>query len=284
MESYDGRSPFTRSTVTLLVSCMFPILFILPLYVVSKGQRRADIPVIRRRMFATALCVPAFSFIPTYIEFKRLCTVDATFSTLVGFQSIEGLKILCDMLQGAVPVFILFLGSILTSMLERRDMYVHRGRVEIWIRDLVVSPVMEELCFRSGLVSYLYLRQWTHTQLICITPLFFAASHVHHMYDNIYNRGMSALNALIVAVVQCAYTYAFGCFAVFLLLASGSFVSPCVAHMLCNFFGFPRFKEIRYYKNQKVISIGHALGIVGFIAAVSYQKAHPMRYLIHATC
>ncbi len=285
MQSNDGQTALIRDFITLFTSFLFPIIFVVPLYIVSKGQRRADTRVVRKRMLATVLCVPTFSFIPTYIEFKRSCSADTALSDVIGFHSLDWPGVLFAVLQGAVPVIILFVGSILTLALEtHKSICTQRGRIEIWIRDLLVSPVMEELCFRSGLVSYLHLRQWGPTQLIRISPLFFAVSHVHHMYDNIYNRRMSVLNSLIVAVVQCGYTYAFGCFAVFLLLASGSFVSPCVAHILCNFFGFPSFGEIRYYTNKKVISIGHVLGIVGFTAAVYYQKSHSMQYLVQATC
>ena len=279
MESNEGETMY--NIVTLCISSLFPILFIVPLYVVSKGQLRDNIHVIRKRMLATSMCVPLMSLIPTFIESKRQCPEDTSLVALMGFKDVFLYK---DIVQGAVPVLILFVGSIMTIVLERRYRFVLRDSPETWIRDLCVAPVMEELCFRSGLVSYLYVRGWTPTHLILLSPLFFAISHIHHIYDNIYNRRMRFIHALIVAGIQCAYTYLFGCLAALLLLASGSFVAPCVAHMICNFFGFPRFSEIRYYKNKKVIIMGHTFGVVGFIVSLYYVSSHPMKYLLQATC
>lgn len=275
---------FKQCLSTVCISSLFPILFVVPLYLVSKGQRRADINIIRKRLLVTALCVPALSFIPTYIEQRRICADSTAFWVLIGFGHTNALQIFYDILQGALPVLILFMGSILTIALEGQVQIIFRDTIESWIRDLVVSPIMEELCFRSGLVSYLHMRKWTYTQLIFVSPLFFSVSHVHHLYDNIYNRGMCVLNAVIVAVIQCTYTYAFGCFAAFLLVASGGFVAPCVAHVICNMFGFPRFGDITYYKNSKIIILGHICGILGFIGAVSYLKSHSAQYLLQATC
>lgn len=279
MSSNEKDGHPVRALETFVVSIMFPLIFIVPLHVVSKGQGRDNPQVIRRRILATSIYVPLLSFIPAYLEYCRTCQQ----GTFRGFMELLGLGsshvslsgALSDALQGAMPIIVLFTGSILTLILENSS-ELRRGNVETWIRDLLSSPLMEEICFRSGLIAYLHLRQWNNNQLLFLSPLFFALSHLHHIYDYIYNRGMSIIYALIVSIVQFSYTYAFGCFGAYLFLRTGSLLSPFIAHMLCNFFGLPRFGNIRYYQNPKCITLGHLFGLLGFIKMVPFSS-HPMQ-------
>lgn len=241
-------------------------------------------------MFATSLYVPLLSFIPAYIEYTRICDENSghTLMTLVGLgpSQMNLVGILSAALQGAMPIAVLFTGSIMAGMLNKgTEVKQNQRRKGIaWIRDLFASPLMEEVCFRSGLVSYLHLRRWAFSDLVLGSPVFFAISHVHHMYENVYIRGMLLSTAGIVAAFQCAYTYVFGCVAVFLFISTGSLIAPVVAHMLCNYFGFPRFGDIWRYNNARMIAAGHVCGVFGFLAMVHHMAHRPMQYPVQSIC
>jgi membrane protease YdiL (CAAX protease family) len=188
------------------------------------------------------------------------------FFSVLGFPKLEVVSYSIAMALGIVPILILFVGSILTILLERKDDFFSRDSIEAWIRDVIVAPCAEELYFRAGVISFLYLNKVETKALIFLSPMLFGLSHVHHMYDNIVHCRLSVRHAAVVAMVQFAYTYVFGCLAAFLLLKTGNILAPISAHALCT-----RFGDIKGYKYSTVIAIAHICGVVGLGSVIAWM-------------
>ena len=270
-----------------LTSLLFPLFYVLPLYVLpgNGGGSRRSKSVMRQRILITSLYVPLVFWIPAFVQLTT--GSKGCFEEYKSVLPTSNSRILCGLLglpmSGAVghyytailvgigPILILFVGSILTILLEGKTNCFKRDSIEAWIRDIVVAPCAEELYFRSGLMSFLYLNKVETKSLLLLSPMLFGVSHVHHMYDNIVHRRLSVRHAVIVAVVQFTYTYLFGCLAAFLLFKTGHIVAPVSAHALCNFFGVPRFGEITGYKYSTVIWIAHVFGVVGSASVIAWM-------------
>ncbi|WPT16659.1 hypothetical protein PSENEW3_00004667 [Picochlorum sp. SENEW3] len=96
-----------------------------------------------------------------------------------------------------------------------------RRRPVEWIRDIFVAPFTEEICFRSALMSFLWLG------------------------------GMNMSTTMLFA-------------------KTGQLMAPLAAHAVCNFFGVPRFGELRQMSPQnyaRCIIVCHMLGVCGFVVA-----------------
>jgi len=278
-----------------LISLLFPLFYVLPLYVLpgNAGGPRNSKSVMRQRIVVTIVYIPIVFWVPTFVQLtsgtSKGCfeDYDSMFSTstsrllfrLLGFPMSEPAGYYyAASLVGIVPILVLFVGSILTAILERKTQHFHRDSIEAWIRDVVVAPCAEELYFRAGVMSFLYLNKVESKALIFLSPMLFGVSHVHHIYDNIVHRRFDVRHAIIVAMMQVTYTYLFGCLAAFLLLKTGHIVAPICAHALCNYFGVPRFGEITGYKYSTVIRIAHICGVVGsacVIASIAWDSRFP---------
>uniref|UniRef100_A0A7S0RB54 intramembrane prenyl-peptidase Rce1 n=1 Tax=Chlamydomonas leiostraca TaxID=1034604 RepID=A0A7S0RB54_9CHLO len=115
----------------------------------------------------------------------------------------------------------------------------------LWLwRNLVVAPVSEEWVFRACMAPLLRMAGFSTTATVFITPTFFGTAHLHHLHDLATHQAMPLARAAATVGVQYAYTSVFGWYATLLFLNSGSVLPPIAAHMLCNWFGVPRFGQM----------------------------------------
>lgn len=142
-------------------------------------------------------------------------------------------------------------------------------------RNLVAGPFTEELVWRSLIVplhlitcplypTNLYASTLTQSQLyarsaavpnamstpavkytrsvVLATPLYFGIAHIHHFYESrLTYPNRSMLASIIQTVFQLLYTTAFGWFAAYVFVRTGSLPAVVLAHSLCNWLGLPRF-------------------------------------------
>ncbi|KAF8756621.1 CAAX protease self-immunity [Rhizoctonia solani] len=143
----------------------------------------------------------------------------------------------------------------------------------VWKTGASLSPLTEELVFRSCIVGAAKLAGIGHKKIIFLTPLWFGLAHIHHGHEqyNRLGRTRKALQrTLVIATVQLGYTTLFGWYASFLFLRTGSVITPTLAHAFCNVMGMPTVQDdVRQHPNHKLlIWLTHAVGIVGFSFAL----------------
>jgi prenyl protein peptidase len=135
-----------------------------------------------------------------------------------------------------IPILVLFSGPILMDFdnLRKVDFDI------LFIRDVLVAPIIEELVFRVCSVSLLKTARISDFWAVVVCPLFFGFAHLHHFIESEKRIGFK--RALIKVLVQFAYTTIFGIYMTFVLLKTRNVIGCCVGHMLCNYIGFPDFK------------------------------------------
>jgi len=156
----------------------------------------------------------------------------------------------------------LFLGPLAMSFphtLFRRDL-----SKLIAIRNLIVAPLTEELWFRSGLVSYLLASGVPLTTCLWMSPILFAMSHVHHVYDLIVHQSWHPVDAIMACLGQAGYTTVFGWYATFVYLRTGHLSAVICLHAFCNHMGFPQFGAISRHPRARFIATAYAIGIAIF--------------------
>ena len=135
----------------------------------------------------------------------------------------------------------------------------------IAIRNLIAAPITEELCFRSGLISFLLAYHVSPSRALWLSPLPFALSHIHHVVDLVVHQGWHPADALARCLFQVVYTTCFGWLAAFFLLRTGHYVSLVLTHSFCNYMGFPDFGAIASHTRSRQITAAFVVGIIGFI-------------------
>lgn len=132
------------------------------------------------------------------------------------------------------------------------------------LRNLIVAPLTEELCFRSGLISYLLMQGTSSRDCILISPFLFALAHFHHVFDNVRYKGIGVRRALVLSLFQMSYTTIFGWLAAFLLIRTGHFMAPLTAHIFCNRMGVPNFWMMMSHPNRKMLILSLITSIITF--------------------
>lgn len=135
-------------------------------------------------------------------------------------------------------------------------------------RNLVISPIAEEFCFRACMCPLLITAFGMKTTVL-ITPLFFGAAHLHHLHDLVRFQKVPLKKAAILVTFQFAYTTVFGWFETFVFLKTGSILPPIFIHSFCNWLGFP---DIRRMKEQSGGSALIPLGLLS-VGAASFAIA-----------
>lgn len=269
------ESTKTLSHLTLfLSSLLFPLLYITPLYIVSRGRGRNDADVIWRRICVSCIWVPLFSgvLVDQARRASSFSSVDPSCHNLLKLLGLRGFSAQAILL-GALPILVLFSGSLVTLLLDGEvSTGLSRRRPVEWIRDILVAPFTEEICFRSALMSFLWLGGMNISTIIWFSPMVFGVSHIHHVYDMVYSRNIAWMYAVMGVLFQFAYTTVFGWYAAVLYAKTGQLVAPFVAHAVCNFFGVPRFGELRHKstRDAQCIILCHVCGICGFILTFSW--------------
>ncbi|PGH10745.1 hypothetical protein AJ80_07395, partial [Polytolypa hystricis UAMH7299] len=111
-----------------------------------------------------------------------------------------------------------------------------------WIgwRNFVAGPITEEVIFRSVITPLHLMAEFSPSQIVFITPLYFGIAHVHHFYEFRLTNPHSLVPAILRSLFQFTYTTLFGWFATFVFLRTGSLPAVILVHAFCNYFGLPR--------------------------------------------
>lgn len=160
----------------------------------------------------------------------------------------------------------LFLPTLLTATLFTGSLHLqllHPTPSPPIIKHLLLAPITEELLFRSLLLAN---DQNSTNHKIFITPLYFAAAHLHHAIKH-YRTHRNLKNALLASSFQFSYTYLFGIYSTFLFLRTGSIYPPILSHILCNRLGFPPifWALQRFPDRNRSIWGAYVVGIAGFV-------------------
>lgn len=125
------------------------------------------------------------------------------------------------------------------------------------------------------------------TRAILIAPLFFGVAHLHHFIENV-RQGTPVPRAALITLVQLTYTSLFGMYAAFLFVRTGHLLSASLAHMFCNFMGFPDFGGALQHENKFTIVPVYVIGILVFYFqlfpwsdpqiynSIFFARAHPL--------
>jgi prenyl protein peptidase len=135
----------------------------------------------------------------------------------------------------------------------------------IAIRNLLAAPITEEMCFRSGLVSFLLASNVSPSRTLWLSPLPFALSHVHHVIDLVIHQGWHPVDAIARCLFQVVYTTIFGWLAAFFLLQTGHYAALVITHSFCNYMGFPDFGAIANHPRLRQLKFAFIGGILGFV-------------------
>ena len=116
-------------------------------------------------------------------------------------------------------------------------------------RNIIFAPISEEIVFRSVIIASLYVAAINNNhniplngndslQIALASPIWFAAAHIHHIYDKV-KCGMGIGTAILSTLIQMFYTSIFGFISAILFMRTGSIFSSIISHMICNFMGLP---------------------------------------------
>ncbi|GBB86271.1 hypothetical protein RclHR1_01270017 [Rhizophagus clarus] len=181
------------------------------------------------------------------------------------------------------PLFIKFLDKELPFQAAfnwRDDVFDYIGSL-IGFRNLIFAPMTEEFVFRCCMVPLLALANFSHAQIIFLSPLVFGIAHVHHAWETYVSRGRTveaAKVAILISGFQLTYTTLFGWYATFLFMRTGHFIPPFFAHMFCNIMGFPSINLSTYSEGiKKVVIITLIGGVIIFVPSL-FPATNPGLY------
>ena len=266
-------------TIELLICLLVSIQFVWNIYRIKQNDRN-EVVVIKKRIWAAIwsvfvgfIILRIFGFWPIiHGEYSRF----GSNWSLGSFPSIGGLYsnhnlFANDMaklttgadlilsLQMASIVIILYLGPLHELILDYyygTSNHYYESKW-VWMRNTVIAPIVEEIVFRSYLLSVLHEFPYK----VVIAPLFFGLAHLHHYL------GSKDDNRLANFVFQFAYTFLFGIFCSVILDRSKSIVGPILAHMFCNYMGVP---VVDYkYRGSALI---YGIGIFGFGVVIAMDQ------------
>uniref|UniRef100_A0A158QFS3 CAAX prenyl protease 2 n=2 Tax=Hymenolepis diminuta TaxID=6216 RepID=A0A158QFS3_HYMDI len=108
----------------------------------------------------------------------------------------------------------------------------------IWLRAVVVAPLVEEIIFR-GCILFQLQRQFQTCGALCLgSGLLFAIAHSHHVVEKLYI-GYPLNAALSEVFPQVIMTAMFGVYSTLIVLRSGHLIAACIVHSFCNAMGAP---------------------------------------------
>lgn len=131
------------------------------------------------------------------------------------------------------------------------------------VRALVAAPLLEELIYRSCLISYLAAAGARPRACIWLSPLLFSASHLHHLHDMTRFQGLPLRHALLAVAFQLCYTTLFGWLAAYFFVRTGHLAAAVLPHAFCNFVGPPALPAAGS-KHERLVAAAYVLGILGF--------------------
>lgn len=236
------------------------LLFVASLYV-WKSSREAktradrDNPEVVVKRFLSGIAVSVLCVL--------MCLYCGISIEVLGF-SLELDKTLYAVGAGLALTFMLFLGP-LAQLLESFDVddvpYCRGTEGLLTFRNLIFAPFIEELVYRSVILSLCIQGGWSMQAAVLISMFSFALSHVHHLMI-----GTPRMTVLF----QLCYTSIFGLMSSFLFLRTGIFLVPALTHTFCNYMGFPRI-DLLYRDRYSAKSMGFMfLYLLGVYLYFSY--------------
>jgi prenyl protein peptidase len=162
-----------------------------------------------------------------------------------------------DILKALALVSILFAGPLYETIVVDGGWRAFNFRglkttfFDSWIafRNNFISPISEELVFRSLVISLYLLAKVAPSRIVFTTPLIFGLAHVHHFVEFVQSRlamnrpgstGRIVLMGVVRSLFMLTYTSLFGFFAAFVHLRTGNLLAAIITHMFCNVMGLPR--------------------------------------------
>uniref|UniRef100_A0A1I7X2B7 CAAX prenyl protease 2 n=1 Tax=Heterorhabditis bacteriophora TaxID=37862 RepID=A0A1I7X2B7_HETBA len=253
--------------ISVGLSLLFPLSYVGFLYVMDRNGTDRNDPASVKKRFIAAGINNVLSMTVTWIVLNQKDNhplrsmgfrLDGSFNALV---------------IPSVLVGVLYTGQWLMMYFDGQLKYIFSTRewrhsvVQItWVRDAIMAPITEEITFRCCSASLMIqCLSRSHTILIC--PLLFAASHFHHVGDDM-RKGFSFSQAINRRAFQFLYTYVFGAYATYLFISTGHALAPIITHSLCNSLGLPLIMEIYGYpkrSQRNALWSAYFLGIAGFI-------------------
>eukprot|EP00755_Sulcionema_specki_P033407 Sspe_Gene.100683::Locus_75353_Transcript_1_1_Confidence_1.000_Length_1767::g.100683::m.100683/K08658/RCE1, FACE2; prenyl protein peptidase len=138
-------------------------------------------------------------------------------------------------------------------------------------RNLVISPVAEELVFRVAFLHVLKEAGYGTLGCVGISSVMFALAHVHHFYFLLTAAGCSRTVALSNTLAALVLHSVFALYGAFLYIRTGSVVGACLVHSFCNLVGPPSLDFLNCPDPPRTrIGVAYIAGIAGFFGAVAY--------------
>ncbi|KAH7038010.1 CaaX protease [Microdochium trichocladiopsis] len=257
-EYFDTKKPKPPPLTTTAAAgllALYTVFYVAPFYLSSRTRPSRtlsrDAPsVIKARITSVTLtCI--FCSISTFFILTSPHGNGQVVSTKEALHSMGWWPVgLAEAARCLLLTAILFAGPLYESLIVQsgwRDWIALRPVHELfqeWTtwRNIVAGPLTEEVLFRSAAVPLMLLAQTPVKTTIFLSPIIFGLAHFHHFYEfRVSNPGASVAQGLIRSCIQLTYTTAFGAYATFLLLRTGSLLAIFVVHAFCNCMGFPRF-------------------------------------------
>lgn len=254
------------SYVTALLT-IYMLIYVTPFYLFastrpSPTRSRDAIPVMRARIrsvtVSSCICSALTFFLLTH---TRENTSVLKTAHLMGYLPLG----FSEILKSLILTSILFSGPLFEKGFvdgEWKDWICFRNlrtSVSTWIgwRNYIVGPITEEVLFRSASIPLVVSSQTSMARLILQTPLIFGLAHLHHFYEFCTTHPHAPMTAALVhSLLQFSYTTAFGAYATFIYVRTGSLYSVIMVHVLCNWIGLPRFGGLvgEYYNATNGLS------------------------------
>ena len=101
-------------------------------------------------------------------------------------------------------------------------------------------------------------------ELVFLSPVLFGLAHLHHMVE-LYRQGRGSFVEIVASTAfQFMYTTLFGWYAAWLFVKTHCFWAPAVAHMFCNWMGFPDVEVLVSHPKAVLLRTLYATGVVIF--------------------
>lgn len=209
----------------------------------------------------------------------RLLIVPHPAQTLLAALGLRSSGLLAASALPLLLTAVLFAGPLLQLATDRRQRHARLALpLPMLLRNLVVAPLVEEFVFRSCMLSYLLASGVGPTAAVALSPLLFAASHLHHVYDLTRFQGHSLRSALAAVAFQFSYTALFGWLAAWLFVRSRHLAAVALPHAFCNFMG-PPLPPAPAAPGRSRILAAYGLGVAGF-ALLLRPLSDPRLYAI----
>jgi len=253
--------------VTAVLSCLgFTCLFVGSLYIWTQALtlHRDHTKQLKRRIISVTI-----SSILSVLYLRFLCSDDLY--PEISFWHILGVHTTSLVPALVLPLLltmILFLGPLIMMYYDWDKDDIPRlseclGDL-VWWRNIVVGPFTEELVFRACMCPILLAGGFPIYTTVIGVPLFFGIAHVHHITQHLHKSGADLKSAWLTILLQLCYTTVFGIYSAFLFVRTGHLVSPVLAHVFCNYMGFPHFELILDHPHKNVVMVSFVAGLVLF--------------------